>query len=244
LQRVMWRRPLFNDDGGDGRFAHLNFSAQADYSSLGTERAGREPVYGYRIEWEGSNKGLCELKRGVKALAILTAKCDHQTALYGHPATFGAWVQRVCAAIGLDKVKFYDRDYPVSSSDAAWKIDRKIEDWKEKAKARMNPQPQENGSTKPITPEMVRKYIDAGGGKCPLCGDDDIVGGPVDIEGVALSRMFAAWHVPRNGLTSTPSRRSGTTPTMALNLFLPHRSPRIQALPSPSIRSLRSSPST
>ena len=37
-------------------------------------------------------------------------------------------------------------------------------------------------SKKPLTPEMVRDYVNSGGARCPFCGSDDIEAGPLEAD--------------------------------------------------------------
>ncbi len=70
------------------------------------------------------------------ALAVLERKMDEANELYGRPASFGAWVQRVATAIGLDRVKLPTKEYNVSPSDAARLIDQQVREWQVYARKR------------------------------------------------------------------------------------------------------------
>lgn len=123
-------RLFYSSDEG-GVFQGIFFNAQSDNESL-VRRS--EPMYGYRPEFKGQDKGLSELERGVKALRMIDKTLDKIYEQSGPPASFGAWVQRLATALGIDKVQLPDRSYPISPSDAARAIDRQIEEWVDRAK--------------------------------------------------------------------------------------------------------------
>ncbi len=39
------------------------------------------------------------------------------------------------------------------------------------------------GTTKPLTPQMVRSYIQCEGERCPYCGSDELESGPLEADG-------------------------------------------------------------
>lgn len=115
-----------------GAFCGVRITSQTDFDRLseGLVGGGFYPMYAVGLEWDrNSGHGLTELKYGVVALSEIDRKMDKATAEFGPPASFGAWVQRVCGAIGLDKVKMPHHNYDQSPSDAAWRIDSLIRDW-------------------------------------------------------------------------------------------------------------------
>lgn len=123
-----------SDEEMGGKFKGVMFSAQADNDSFAQENRPN-PLYGYKVEWKGDDKGLSELKRGVVALTEIERKMDKAYEQFGPPASFGAWVQRLAGAIGLDQVRIPDRGYR-SPQEAAYAIDAQVQEWRRLARER------------------------------------------------------------------------------------------------------------
>lgn len=127
-------RSLYSSDVAEGgKYRGVFFRVQGDYDSLAATNRG--PLYSHpRLEFKGDHQGLSELKKGVTALADLDRKMDAAYARFGAPASFGAWVQRVCFAIGLGSVSVVGKESILEPTSAAFAIDSRIEEWRASAR--------------------------------------------------------------------------------------------------------------
>ena len=119
---------LYSDGG---KFKGVEFTSQADYRSL---REKDQPLYSFGVQFNGDNKQLRELSRGVKVLTEIERKLNLIEDKYGPPASFGAWVQRLCEVIGLDKVRLANKECFIDPVIAASIIDGQVAFWKEATK--------------------------------------------------------------------------------------------------------------
>ncbi len=121
-----------------GKYVGVQIHSQTDDEQLANEiRGDIGPMYAVDLIWESDGRNnLRECQRGVAALTDLNRKLDALQEKSGKPASFGAWVQRVCGAIGLDKVNIPGEGKFLSPERAAYLIDVQIKKWAELAKER------------------------------------------------------------------------------------------------------------
>lgn len=136
-------RGLYGSDPG-GKFRSVVFNAQTDRDHLIRQEGLAGTMYGYEVEWKGEGRGLGDMKAGVVALTEIGRKMDKAEADLGPAASFGAWVQRVAFAIGIDKVQLPNPNHnrldesPTlirTPNQAAYSIDARIRDWRDTARA-------------------------------------------------------------------------------------------------------------
>jgi hypothetical protein len=113
-------------------FCGVCFNAQTDRDFLARQD---DPMYSYCPEWKYEKANLRSLKYGVAALTEIERKLATYTERFGEPASFGAWVQRLAEAIGLDKIKVSDGS-PETPAEAAHRIDGIISGWQQTERAR------------------------------------------------------------------------------------------------------------
>lgn len=104
----------------------FSFSARTNAEHLSGEKAIK--MYGHALTISSYEYVLRELKDGVKCIESVQKKMGKMDEKYGPPASFGAWVQRVATALGVDAVKV-NGEY-VRVMQTAWRIDLIIEEWK------------------------------------------------------------------------------------------------------------------
>lgn len=129
-----------HEEDRGGKFNGVKITSQTDYNHLCEDGPTTATMYGYAVEWEtGRHTDLTELLRGVDALSEIEKKLSKISKDYGYPASFGAWIQRVCAAIGLNRVRIPNREFAMTPDIAAYSIDNTIHEWRESARAIRQP---------------------------------------------------------------------------------------------------------
>ncbi len=126
---------MYEPSKGVGKYRGVKIFSWADKERLANPEIS-SPMRCLPLEWEANHHTLEECKVAVSTLTMLEKKMEGFAEDFGGPATtFGHWVERVCRAIGLDKVQIARHEGLMSPGKASGIIDAKIEAWQKWARS-------------------------------------------------------------------------------------------------------------
>jgi hypothetical protein len=126
-----WEIPrAWHDDAGWADGVHLR--AQTDSLRLRSGTTPEHAMYGYQPEWKGSDSGISELERGVKALRKIVKGIDALQASDGPPQSFGQYLLRFAKSLGASRMVIQARNkswHTYKLADGVYAVDSRIREW-------------------------------------------------------------------------------------------------------------------